>query len=179
MNKEKAQKLMSIPRRFPGSLHPSQSDNFTADFNQDRARIYAHLEDLQRQVEVLTESLVGKGLLPNNKAKIYVDNPMPGRVYLEAGCYAVAGAVGFTETVLEQGYELGRRQFVILSINHAGNESLIVSENPDTAINEVLVGVVEADGSANNNSPFIQRAGIDSKCLLSSHMPTTTEGSVV
>lgn len=159
---------LRVPRKYTGDLHPSMSDDFVGDFNRDRANLYYHVHALQRQVEILSDALFGKGLLPNNPARLYFDTDVPGRVYLEEGCLAFAGVIIETREVLFQSFELG--QYVFLSVDPEGNCLLVTRPGKDSASNEVRVGYIDGTGAIQQIFPYAEIVGLDPAFI------TTSEG---
>jgi hypothetical protein len=148
--RQKKERRLRVKCSYPGHLHPAAVDDFAGKFNLDRANLYRLVKKMQHQIEVLTEALLGKGSFPTD-SELYIDDPVPGRVYLEAGYMAVIGAVIETETVLMQAYTKGVRQFVFLGLEDNGSPYLRVDTSSDCPEDEIIIGSIEANGNVDNN----------------------------
>ncbi len=139
-----------INRAYPGALVSARGDTFLTTFNSDRSQVYGHSEQLEAQHELLATSFVGKGTIPGNSAECYVDTPVAGRVYCEAGYQAVIGAAVETSEVISQAYTAGVLNHVFLVLSTTGTLSLRVSTSATEGENEVWIADVSDAGVIDN-----------------------------
>ncbi len=149
-----------ISRAYPGALVSAAGDTFLTTFNSDRSTAYGHSDALEAQHELLATSYCGKGTIPGNTAKCYVDTPVAGRVYCEVGYKAVIGAAVETSAVISQAYAAGSLNYVFLVLSTTGALSLRVDAAATEAANDILIATVSPLGVIDNAPAAKSFAGL-------------------